>query len=348
MTELALHLAGGTVRDDQALARRFGVGGQWRHSTPDAWREAGLSAGLVQRLSGQASLKGAELEARRCQELGIRLVSRRDESYPEVLGQLHRPPLVLAVRGRWPPDPQTLAIVGARAATPSGRQIAASFATRAASLGVAVISGLARGVDRWALMATVEAQGWALGVLGCGIDVAYPRENRALQDRMARSGTVISEFPLGQRPDRWTFPRRNRIIAALSKAVLVVEAGQRSGALITASHALELGREVWAVPGPIDAELSVGCNRLILDGALPAISVDLLGEFLGFSAAARPCGPPAERDPLLAALGHSSLSVDELARAAGLDAQEAASRLLALQLEGAVQRLDGGLYIRRQ
>ena len=296
----------------------------------------------------QASLKGAEVEIRRCQELGIRLVSRRDETYPAVLGQLHRPPLVLAVRGRWPPHPQTLAIVGARAATPSGRQIAASFASRAAELGVAVISGLARGVDRWALMATVEAHGWALGVLGCGIDVAYPRENRALQDRMARSGTVISEFPLGRRPDRWTFPRRNRIIAALSKAVLVIEASQRSGALITASHALELGREVWAVPGAIDAELSAGCNRLILDGALPAISVDLLGEFLGLTAESPSGISKPERDPLLAALERSSLSADELARAAGLDAGETASRLLALQLEGAVQRLDGGLYIRRR
>ena len=348
MTELALHLAGGTIRDEQALVRHFGEGGQWRHQTPDAWRRAGLPAGLTERLTKQVSLARAEQEAKRCKKLGIRLVSRRDEDYPALLRQLHRPPLMLSVRGLWPPVPQTLAIVGARAATPSGRQIAASFATRAAELGVAVISGLARGVDRWALVATVEAQGWALGVLGCGIDVAYPSENRALQDRMARCGTVISEFPLGQRPDRWTFPRRNRIIAALAQAVLVVEAGQRSGALITASHALELGREVWAVPGPIDAELSVGCNRLILDGALPAISVDLLGEFLGLPQEAGALMPERNQDPLLAALGHSGLSVDELARAAGLDAREAASRLLALQLEGAVQRLDGGLYIRRR
>lgn len=260
---------------------------------------------------------------------------------------LHRPPLVLSVKGRWPPARQTLAIVGARAATGLGRRTAALFATRAVELGVPVISGLARGIDRWALAAAVDSGGWALGVLGCGIDVAYPRENRELQQQMAHCGTLISEFPLGMRPDRWTFPRRNRIIAALSQAVLVIEAGVRSGALITASHALELGREVWAVPGAIDAELSAGCNRLILDGALPAIGVELLGEFLGIAQTGSP-GSAACSDPLLAALGDSSLSVDELSVAAGIDARSTAAKLMALQLEGRVRRLAGGRYVRRR
>jgi len=288
----------------------------------------------------------ARLELRRCRELGIRLVSARHDDYPSLLMHLHRPPLILSVRGLWPPERKTLAIVGARAATGLGRRTAALFATRASELGVPVISGLARGIDRWALAAAVDAGGWALAVLGCGMDVAYPRENRELQARMARCGTLISEFPLGMRPDRWTFPRRNRIIAALSKAVLVVEAGERSGALITASHALDLGREVWAVPGAIDAELSIGCNRLILDGALPAISVDLLAEFLGMAATGR-VDTAAESDPLLVALGDSSLSVDELSEAAGIDARSTAGRLMALQLEGRVRRLPGGRYVKR-
>lgn len=345
LSELTLHLAGGTARDEERLLRRFGV--DWRCRPPDEWLLAGLSAELVQRLTECGDGSAAEQERRNCQQRGVRLVSWRAPDYPAELLTLYRPPVLLAVRGRWPPPTPAMAMVGARAATAYGRAVASRLASAAARIGVAVVSGLARGIDRWSLEAALEAGGQVVAVLGCGIDIAYPPENRQLQERIAREGTLVSEFRLGQRPDRWTFPRRNRVIAALARGVLVVEAGARSGALITVAHALELGRDVWAVPGPIDSSASEGCNRLIADGAVPILGAESLVELLGGPA---PAGkdPPREGDPLLRALDAGARTSDEVAIAGGLSIGAVRARLMALELEGEVQALAGDQWVRRR
>jgi len=238
-----------------------------------------------------------------------------------------------------------VAMVGARAATAYGLRVARRAGRAASAAGLGVVSGLARGIDRAALEGCVDGGGWPVAVLGCGIDIAYPPQNRALQERIGEVGTLVSEFAPGQRPDRWTFPRRNRVIAALARAVLVVEAGERSGALITVEHAADLGREILAVPGPIDARQSVGCNRLLADGATPLLDPDELGPLLGVASA--PAARAADGDPLLAALGDGSCDADTLAQRLGWSPARTRSRLIALELAGAVRRTAGGRWERR-
>lgn len=346
--DLHVHLAGGTVRDVQRLQERTGPGEGWREASPDACGRAGLAPGVGARLGSLADGRAALRERERCAELGVQLVSWRHADYPSELLDLYRPPVLLAVRGAWPPPQPALAMVGARAATSYGRLAAERFAACAARAGVAVVSGLARGIDRWALEAAQDEKGAVVAVLGCGIDRSYPRENHRLQEAIARAGTLVSEFPLGYPPDRWTFPRRNRVIAALACAVLVVEAGVRSGALITASHALELGREVWAVPGPIDSPTAEGVNRLILDGAAPVLDEAGLLLLLGRADTDQGSSPPASADPVLDALALRSADGDELAAITGLAVARLRAHLMALELEGRVRRLPGDRWCLRR
>lgn len=313
----------------------------------DAWRKASLPPGRVERLAELRDGEAARREIERCRAAGIRLVTHGRPDYPASLLTLPQPPVLLCVRGRWPTPEHALAIVGSRAATAYGRQATERLAGAAADEGFPIVSGLARGIDRYALMAALDAGGWPIAVLGNGIDVAYPSEHRELQETIARRGTLISEFPLGTRPTRFTFPRRNRIIAALACAVLVVEAGRRSGALITAGFALDLAREVLAVPGPIDSVQSQGTNRLIFDGAHPVIDVQSLLLPLGCSGRDA-TESPRPSHPLLAALGNRVLDVDELARATGTDVRSTRSALIALELSGQVRRVDGGRYAARR
>jgi DNA processing protein len=346
-TELQIHIAGGTARDEERLRGRFGDGSDWRDLPGDALRRAGLSPALVARLVQLADGRELERELSRCQKEGVRLVSWRAENYPSALRTLHRPPVLLTVRGRWPaPDP-ALAVVGARAATPSGRTAARRLAGAAAAAGIGVVSGLARGIDRYALESALDEGGHVVAVLGNGMHIAHPRENRALQDRIARQGTLVSEFPLDQRPTRWTFPKRNRIIAALSRATLVVEAGRRSGALITADHALELGRDVFAVPGAIDSPQSEGSNRLLRDGAAPVIDEGCLLELLGAESLRDDDGRDLPTDPVLATLARGTFTGDDLAEATGLTIAAVRSRLMALELEGRVAGLPGDRWCAR-
>jgi DNA processing protein len=347
--ELALHLAGGTVLDWKELCAHFGSDTGWLGRDDPAWAGARPAEARIKRLRDIARGGHIAKERRECARRGVRLVSHRHADYPACLLHLHQPPLLLCVRGRWPPPDAALAVVGARAATPYGRHASTLLAGAAARAGHGIVSGLARGIDRHALDAALAEGGWAIAVLGCGLDIAYPSEHRELQELIAQRGTLISEFPLGYKPDRYTFPRRNRIIAALCRQALIVEAGPRSGALITAMHALELGREVLAVPGPMDVETSRGTNQLIFDGAIPALSADLLLFALGRTGPPPPRTATAEReDPLLAALTGRPLSLDELAAAAGEELRVVQSALIALELGGRVERLPGGRWIRRR
>ena len=219
-----------------------------------------------------------------CQRLGIRLLTLSDAAYPGRLKNIYDPPALLYCKGRLPllDDLLCVAVVGTRDCTPYGVACAEKLGFGLASGGAAVVSGLAKGIDAAAIRGALRAGGVTVGVVGNGLDVYYPYESRYLYEDVASAGILLSEYPPGTEPASGHFPVRNRIISGLSLAALVVEAPERSGALITAMTALEQGRDVFAVPGPIDAPTSVGCNRLIRDGAgLVSDASDILREYEG-------------------------------------------------------------------
>lgn len=221
----------------------------------------------------------ADLERSRTRELGGSIVTRFSPGYPHQLLDLELPPPVLYVLGRLPDKPG-LSIVGSRRADPYGIEVAEKFAGELAATGLAVISGLALGIDSAAHQGALAVDGRTLAILGCGIDIDYPRSNRKLRARMVESGAIVSEFPIGTAPEPYHFPIRNRIIAALGCGTLVVRGTPRSGSLITAGCALTLGRLVWAIPGNIFDPRSMGPNSLIRDGAHPVQRVTELLETL--------------------------------------------------------------------
>jgi DNA processing protein len=275
---------------------------------------------------------------------GVRRLRRPE--FPELLREIHDPPRVLYLRGAGQVEllaRPAVAIVGARACSPYGAQVARMLGRELAAAGLVVVSGLARGIDGEAHRGALEAEGLTVAVLGCGIDRDYPAAHTELARRICERGLVVSEYEAGVEPAPWRFPARNRIIAGLTAATVIVEARQRSGALITADFALEDGREVFAVPGEITGSLSTGTNRLLRQGATPLTSaVDVLEVFgLGVvPAAQRPAlGETATR--LLERLAESSATADELARATGLDAGPLAAALAELELAGLVGEADG-------
>lgn len=223
-------------------------------------------------LSRQASYP-AQLQ-RQCKNLGIRLLTIYEEDYPQCLRQISDPPLVLYVMGQLPQEAYAVGIVGSRECTDYGIKAASYFSYELARKGTPIISGGARGIDTVAHTAALKAGGKTVAVLGCGLDIAYPEENKNLFRRIAENGAVISEYPPGVRPFTYNFPARNRIIVGLSQAVLVAEAAKKSGALITAHLAADEGREVYCVPGSIFSGKSVGCHDLLRKGAKPVDTVD--------------------------------------------------------------------------
>ena len=219
-----------------------------------------------------------------CQRLGLRILTIQDAEYPGRLQNIYDPPCLLYVKGRLPAidEEAAVAVVGTRDCTPYGVACAEKLGYGLASGGAVVVSGLAKGIDAAASRGALRAGGVTVGVVGNGLDVHYPYESRYLYEDIAAAGALLSEYPPGTEPAGNHFPARNRIISGLSLATLVVEAPERSGALITAETALEQGRDVFAVPGPIDAPASVGCNRLIRDGAgLVSDAWDILREYAG-------------------------------------------------------------------
>ncbi|MDQ0143580.1 DNA-processing protein DprA [Cupriavidus necator] len=294
---------------------------------------------------------------------GNHLLTLADDAYPARLFDLHDPPPLLYIKG----DPALLArpavaIVGARSATGQGKRDAQAFGRELSESGLAVISGLALGIDAAAHAGGLLGCGGTLAVTGTGADRVYPTENLALAHEVAARGAVVTEFPLGMQGIPANFPRRNRIIAALARGVLVVEAAARSGSLITARLAAELGREVFAVPGSIHAPLSQGCHLLIRQGAkLVERTQDVLEEInLGPApvrgepiATARPRPASSDEseirepaDPLLAALGYDPVTLDALCERSGQPPDAIAARLLELELAGHAERLPGNLFRR--
>lgn len=239
-------------------------------------------SGEQARLALNRDLSAADRILADCQRLGQRILTLQDAEYPQRLRNIFDPPAVLYVKGRLPAvdEEAAVAVVGTRMCTPYGVSCAERLSRELAACGAVVVTGLAKGVDAAAARGALRAGGPVIGVTGNGLDVYYPWESRDLYDDVAAAGALISEYPPGSEPERRHFPARNRIMSGLSVAALVVEAPERSGALITAQLALEQGRDVYAVPGPIDAPASVGCNRLIRDGAgLASEGWDILRDY---------------------------------------------------------------------
>jgi DNA processing protein len=276
----------------------------------------------------------------------IRRLRRRDPAFPALLGAIHDPPPALHLRGSAPDDlldGPAVAIVGARSCSSYGRAVARTLGRELAAAGLVVVSGMARGIDGEAHRGALEA-GATVAVLGCGIDRDYPAAHAELARRIRERGLVVSEYEAGVEPAPWRFPARNRIIAGLCRATVVVEARERSGALITADFALEEGREVLAVPGEITSALSAGTNALLRLGATPVTSASDVLESFGIEPAEPESASLGEAAAaLLEHLRDGALTADELVRSAGVDPAEASAALLELELARRVA-LEDGVY----
>jgi DNA processing protein len=297
----------------------------------------------------------AEAEEKRASALGIRILGFDDAEYPPALKEIYDPPLALYVKGPMPERwPRGVAVVGSRHTSPYGIETAKKLGYQIAYAGVPVVSGLARGIDTAAHLAALAAKGKTWAVFGCGLDQVYPPENQELAERIAETGCLLSEFPLGSVPDRQTFPMRNRIVSGLSFGVLVVEAGLGSGALITARQALEQGRQVFAVPGRIDSPHSKGCHQLIKEGARLVEGVeDVLSEleFLLPPEAVRTPRPlpenlSGEEEKVFAALETEETPIDRVIQKTGLPSATVSSSLLRLEMKKLVRQLPGKLFVR--
>lgn len=328
-------------------------------SLADAWRADAhaLAASGVHADAAAAILKGrggvdpAALYAQAL-NLGLTVLARDDAGYPAALANLTRPPAVLYLRGRLP-DRLGVTVVGTRKPTPYGSQVCAALVPPLARAGLPIVSGLAFGIDTLAHQATVAANGTAVAVVGSGLDPAnfYPQANRRLADAIvANGGAVLTEFAPGTPPLPQNFPQRNRLLAALGRATVVVEASLKSGALITAAYALDLNRDVFAVPGSILSEPSAGPNRLIRDGATPVTNIEELLEALGVPAASVGARPQTKADSpaeaaVLAALGPAPVAFDVLVAATALPAPALNATLSLMELKGLVRNVGGGQFV---
>ena len=283
--------------------------------------------------------------------VGCRVVFFEDTDYPTPLGDIADPPDPLFVEGSLPAVP-AVAVVGTRRCTTYGRNLAASYGRAVAEAGWVLVSGLARGIDGAAHTGTVEQGGIGVAVLGCGLDVSYPKEHRRLRQRLLEAGgAVVTEYPPGTPPEGWRFPPRNRIISGLARVVVVVESGATGGSLVTAARAVEQGREVFAVPGDVGRESSLGCNLLIRDGAVPVLGPEDLVEALSLV-----LGPPRQRaslegwrhedgEEVLKAISPVGIHLDALAEVTGMTTPSLLSLLGRLEVGGWVRR-DGNTVFR--
>lgn len=295
---------------------------------------------------------------RRLEERGIRAITLADEEYPERLRGIPDSPPALFVNGELPAGP-AVAIVGSRKCTVSGIEAARELGRALGERGVCVVSGLALGIDAAAHEGALLGDGLTVGVLGCGIDVIYPKRNRELYGRVSRDGAVISEYYLGEAPLAWRFPARNRIIAGLCETLVVVEAAERSGALITARHALDSGADVWAVPGPIGIVECRGSNKLLADGA--GVLWDI-PEFVEAAAPLQeelprrkdreagtklPAGLPEHEAAVLSGVGFEPTEVDVISTRSGVGMRDLLPALTMLELKGYVGRNVSGAFVRK-
>jgi DNA processing protein len=317
----------------------------------------GMDASVIEGLLGFARWEEVDREIRRVEQAGATLIPFTAAAYPSRLRMIADPPPLLYAKGQLcAEDNKAVAVVGSRSASEYGRRVARHLCRDLASLGFTVISGMARGLDGEAHEATLNAGGRTIAVLGSGVDRPYPPEHEKLYHRISESGAVLSEFPMGTGPLAFNFPARNRLISGLSLGVVVVEATEKSGSLITAALALEQGREVFAVPGEAGASRSRGTHRLIRQGAklvetaadiVEEIAPQLLDRARGSRSCAQRALPQqarAEARRVFALLQERPAQIDEVIERSGLSPAEVSEILLDLELQGYVRQLAGKRY----
>ncbi len=344
----------GPVRVRNLIAALGSPEAVWDASETDLRRAEGIGAEVARGILRQRGEVDPVAEESRARRAGARLVTREDPEYPARLKEIYDPPLVLYVRGALEPrDAQAIAVVGTRHASHYGMSMADRISHQLARTGFTVISGLARGIDTAAHKAALKGGGRTIAVLGSAIDRLYPEENAELAAAIADQGAVISEYTMGREPDRTTFPYRNRVVSGLSLGIVVVEAGIKSGAVITATGALEQGRSVFAVPGRADMPGARGCHKLIKEGARLCEDIDdILQEFellipeakqrVAETMPRRPDVPLAtDEQAVVKALWKGALDVDSLARNAGLNSAQLSSLLLGLEMKRVIRMLPG-------
>lgn len=338
------------------LLERFGNAEAAWHATLGDLMAVGLEAKVSEAVVQARRTVNLDREMERLDSAGVRALTWADLDYPERLREVDDSPPVLYVLGDFAPsDSWAVGVVGTRRTTSYGREVTARLAAELAEGGVTVVSGLARGIDTEAHRSSLDAGGRTIAVLGSGLDVLYPQENRGLVQRIVTEGrgAVVSEYALGTQPDAINFPPRNRIISGLSLGVLVVEAGERSGALITVKFALEQGRDVFAVPGPITSRMSDGPNNLLKQGAkcvtsardiLEELNMQMVTEHV--EAVRSLPADPTER-MLLEYLQENTQHIDDLTNRSGLPASTVSAVLTMMELKGMVRHIGGMQYAAR-
>jgi DNA processing protein len=340
------------------LLERFGSARDAWEATPADWQAAGLDSRTVAALEKQRRDIEPAAEVERLLKLRVGALRTIDPAYPRLLREIPMPPPVLYVRGGLAPqDEWALAIVGTRRASPYGRQMTEKLAGELARQNITVVSGLARGIDTVAHHAALAVGGRTLAVLGCGPDLVYPPENAKLAARIVESGAILTEFPPGTQPEAGNFPARNRLISGLSLGVLVTEAPETSGALITTRFAAEQGRDVFAVPGNVTSRASVGANRLIQDGATMVLEVDDILSDLNLHLAPQQMEMLELRETLPENASEARLlglldasddpqHIDDLCRASGMPVAEVSGTLVMLELKGLVRLAGPMTYVK--
>lgn len=345
----------GEVSFRNLLAKFYSPENVFKKSAEELKKADGIGDKAAQAIKSFSDWEKVEKEIARIEKAGFRLVLLTDSDYPKNLFNTHAMPPYFYVNGEiLPEDDAAVAIVGTRVPDRYGKYITEKLAEELASRGITIVSGMARGIDSIAHSAALRKGGRTIAVLGSGLDVVYPPENKKLYEEISKRGAVISEFPLGTVPDAVNFPKRNRIISGLSLGVIVVQASDKSGSLITASYALEQGREVFAVPGNIGSKLSAGSNKLIKEGAKLVESVDdVLSEIEVFRKSAGKHSSESAPDisklsqdekAVYSVLKAEPLHIDEITKLAGVDSRKALSVLLSLELSGLVAQLSGKMF----
>ncbi|MFC1823414.1 DNA-processing protein DprA [Thermodesulfobacteriota bacterium] len=356
---LALHLIPGV--GNIAIKNLLGSLGDpekiFQASLADLTNVTGIRQETAQRIINREFSNDPVKELRRIEKFGARIITFADPQYPALLKEIYDPPVLLYAMGQdIPPDAVFIAVVGSRHPTTYGVKAAEKIGEGLARRGLSVVSGMARGIDAAAHRGSLKGRGYTIAVWGTGIDTVYPESNRKLFEHIIQSGTVITECPMGTPPEPKNFPIRNRIISGLSRGIVVVEATKKSGSLITASLALDHGREVFAVPGSINSFKSIGCHFLIKEGAKLVENADDVMEELGlnYKYALKkdtfnelPIPPmEASEKRIYELIGEYPVHIDQIAREGNLEPSQVSILLMKMELKGVVRQLPGKMFVR--